>query len=51
METIVIGPVGSLLADFMIIGILTMALGHKHVNSVGATDKCNQLLKHKWNIS
>ena len=41
----------NLLADLMIIGILTMALGHKRVNSVGATDKYNQFLKPKWKLS
>ena len=45
------GRSANMSSDFMIIGILIMALGHGHVNSVGATDKCNQLLKHKWNIS
>ena len=38
-------------AEFMIIGILIMALGHGRLNNVDANDKYNQLLKPKWNIS
>ena len=37
-------------AGFIIIGILTMALGHGSVNIIGAIDKYNQWLKPKWNI-
>ena len=30
---------------FMILGVFTIALGHRLVSSIGATDKYNQLLK------
>ena len=38
-------------AGFMIIGELTMELGRGCLNSVGASDKYNQMLKSKWNLS
>ena len=36
---------------FMILGELTIAIGHGRLTSFGVTDKYNQLLKPKCNIS
>ena len=45
------GRSANMSSDFMILGILIMALGHGRLNNVDANDKYNQLLKPKWNIS
>ena len=51
MTSGLMGRSAKISSRFVILGELTMALGNGRLNSVGDTDKYNQLLKPKWNIS
>ena len=50
MDSGLIGRGAIMSAGFIIFGELTMALGHGHLNSVGAIEKYNHLLRPKYNL-
>ena len=51
MSSGLMGRSAEMSAGLVIICKLTMSLGHRHLNSVFAINKYNQLLKPKWDLS
>ena len=51
MSSGLVGISDKMSSGFVIFGKFKMALGHRSLNSVVYTNKYNQLLKTKWNLS